>query len=214
MAGGKTDPTARTRPGPNISYPTFADMVQNFGASLAHLPGYDPGTGMTKAYRGIDVLKHVVPSYFGAAKSLAGGFPDAVGVFGATNRGPYGFGFPNVVTPQMTGPEPDWGDPGGFGRGGDPGSMGAGSGAHAPDGGPEHGGHFRHGGYTGAGHDQMVQPDQPAGTVHEGEYVLPHEVVNQMGPQGRDSLDRLIMRAKRKPMNRPMNGLRHHMLTG
>jgi hypothetical protein len=38
-------------------------------------------------------------------------------------------------------------------------------------------GEFMSGGYTGAGHDGVVQPWRPAGIVHEGEVVIPaHKV--------------------------------------
>lgn len=36
------------------------------------------------------------------------------------------------------------------------------------------------GGYTGAGRDGKVQPHMPAGTVHEGELVIPHHMVRRM----------------------------------
>ena len=41
-------------------------------------------------------------------------------------------------------------------------------------------GTFMKGGYTGAGHDGVVQPHKPAGTVHEGELVIPHHMVKKM----------------------------------
>ena len=36
-------------------------------------------------------------------------------------------------------------------------------------------------GYTGAGQDGAVQPAQPAGTVHEGEVVIPARMVQHYG---------------------------------
>lgn len=42
-------------------------------------------------------------------------------------------------------------------------------------------GGWQRGGYTGAGSDGVVQPGQPAGTVHEGEVVIPAHQVQQHG---------------------------------
>ncbi len=39
---------------------------------------------------------------------------------------------------------------------------------------------FQKGGYTGAGNDGVVQPHRKAGTVHEGELVIPHHMVKKM----------------------------------
>lgn len=69
------------------------------------------------------------------------------------------------------------GDPdGGAGPGGE-GGMGA-DGSDGPGG---DGDGWMQGGYTGAGDDGVVQPDQPAGTVHEGEVVIPAQQVAQHG---------------------------------
>ena len=68
------------------------------------------------------------------------------------------------------------GDQGGGGTGGD-GGMGA-DGSDGPGG---DGDGWMVGGYTGAGPDGVVQPDQPAGTVHEGEVVIPAQQVQQHG---------------------------------
>lgn len=43
------------------------------------------------------------------------------------------------------------------------------------------GGNFAVGGYTGHGDDGVVQRDQPAGTVHEGEIVIPAPMVKHYG---------------------------------
>lgn len=43
------------------------------------------------------------------------------------------------------------------------------------------GNEWRKGGYTGAGRDGVVQPGRPAGTVHESEFVIPHEAVALLG---------------------------------
>lgn len=42
-------------------------------------------------------------------------------------------------------------------------------------------GQFQSGGYTGAGHDGVVQPWRKAGVVHEGELVIPAHMVRMMG---------------------------------
>lgn len=82
-------------------------------------------------------------------------------------------------------------DFGGFGFGGgdfgDKGDAGSAS-ASASDASPGPGGGgdkgdpgWQDGGYTGAGPDGAVQPDQAAGTVHEGETVLNAEATNYYG---------------------------------
>lgn len=43
---------------------------------------------------------------------------------------------------------------------------------------------WQKGGYTGAGHDGVVQPWKPAGTVHEGELVIPAHMVRMMRMRG------------------------------
>lgn len=72
---------------------------------------------------------------------------------------------------------PDGGDKGGGGGGLGDGSLG--EGGTGPDGGSK----WQSGGYTGAGDDAMVQPDAPAGTVHEGEVVLSAPAVDYYGPE-------------------------------
>ncbi len=68
------------------------------------------------------------------------------------------------------------GDFGGFSEGGVAGDKGdAGPGADGGDKG------FKAGGYTGAGHDGEVDPSEPAGTVHEGEVVIPAHAVQHYG---------------------------------
>lgn len=92
-------------------------------------------------------------------------------------------------------PEPDMPmaavDPGSYGGFGGPGGSVGGSG---PSGGGDFGDYgdmgdpggygdatYMRGGYTGAGADGVVQPAQPAGTVHEGEVVIPAHAVQQYG---------------------------------
>jgi len=68
------------------------------------------------------------------------------------------------------------GDFGGFSEGAVAGDKGdAGPGADGGDKG------FKAGGYTGAGHDGEVDPSEPAGTVHEGEVVIPAHAVQHYG---------------------------------
>lgn len=45
-------------------------------------------------------------------------------------------------------------------------------------------GEYQRGGYTGAGRDGVVQPDKPAGVVHEGELVIPAHIVRMMMGRG------------------------------
>lgn len=83
------------------------------------------------------------------------------------------------------------GDVGSYGGFGGPGGSVGGSG---PSGGGDFGDYgdmgdpggygdatYMRGGYTGAGADGVVQPAQPAGTVHEGEVVIPAHAVQQYG---------------------------------
>ncbi len=78
--------------------------------------------------------------------------------------------------------------PGASSPGGDA-SQGMGSEAGAT-GGATGDGEFQKGGYTGHGGDGVVQADQPAGTVHEGEVVIPASQVARYG------LDPLLMLAR------------------
>lgn len=67
----------------------------------------------------------------------------------------------------------DGGGYGGIGDGGY-GGMDGGYGSNAADG-------WQKGGYTGGGADGAVQPNMPAGTVHEGEVVIPAHQVARYG---------------------------------
>ena len=81
--------------------------------------------------------------------------------------------------------------PGGRGWGFDPGDIGLDSADSADDASghdTDPGGDFKEGGYTGAGRDRRVQPNRKAGTVHEGEYVLPAEAVEAIGVSKLDAL--------------------------
>ncbi|WP_426957967.1 hypothetical protein [Muricoccus radiodurans] len=69
---------------------------------------------------------------------------------------------------------------GGVGTSGAVGSAGVGLGDTSTGGFGTDGDGFRRGGYTGAGDDGVVQPDRPAGTVHEGEIVIPAEMVQRL----------------------------------
>jgi len=73
------------------------------------------------------------------------------------------------------------GGEGGGDGGGEGGGEGGGDGGGDGDGGGGDGGGWMRGGYTGAGPDGVVQPNQPAGTVHEGEVVIPAHRVAQIG---------------------------------
>lgn len=61
------------------------------------------------------------------------------------------------------------------------GAGGPGTGAGAPGNDSGDAGEWMRGGYTGAGRDGAVQPAQPAGTVHEGEVVIPAAQVARYG---------------------------------
>jgi hypothetical protein len=69
------------------------------------------------------------------------------------------------------------------GGGADPGAStgGAGYSDSSADGGYGGENQFMHGGYTGAGKDGQVQPHAEAGTVHEGEVVIPAAQVARYG---------------------------------
>ena len=42
-------------------------------------------------------------------------------------------------------------------------------------------GYYQMGGYTGMGRNGMIEPAKPAGTVHEGEFVVSAPAVNRIG---------------------------------
>ena len=108
---------------------------------------------------------------------------------------------PNVVSPDKTAGPADYGKAdfgadfsGTVSSGGPEGGGKATGGAdpsqnaenNAPDAGKgdgmaDGGQKLRKGGYTGAGRDGVVQPGRPAGTVHESEFVIPHEAVALLG---------------------------------
>lgn len=107
-------------------------------------------------------------------------------------------GFANLSTPQFAG---DFNDPmAGWGGYADIAAQMDAANAAAMAGGPasnpsggfgdlgdisaEQLGSFKKGGYTGAGRDGVVQPDRPAGIVHEGEYVIPAHMVRKMMGRG------------------------------
>lgn len=76
----------------------------------------------------------------------------------------------------------DGGGKAGGAEDGQKGDAGTGVGSEGPGGGDKSG--WRHGGYTGDGADDWVQVTRPAGTVHEGEVVIPAEMVRRYGLQG------------------------------
>lgn len=143
-----------------------------------------------------------VANAFGA-KETALGIGDALGIDGRDGgmkgeAAPGTMGAPAMGFGPQEGVKPDalqGGDPGmggsmdangnpsdgSGGMGGDTGggtASGAGSDAN---GNPDGGGDFMRGGYTGMGRDGVIQADQRAGTVHEGEVVIPASAVQQYG---------------------------------
>jgi hypothetical protein len=94
------------------------------------------------------------------------------GGYGNPGAGDAGFGYGETGDPGGGAPGGS-GDYGGIGDSGY-GGMDGGYGGNAADG-------WMRGGYTGAGHDGMVDPYAPAGTVHEGEVVIPAHQVARYG---------------------------------
>lgn len=92
--------------------------------------------------------------------------------------GPGSPGGPGAHGGQSDGVGEGWGDPGSFGDpGGAPGDSPGGSPGDSGSGGD---GYYR-GGFTGYGDDGMLNPYEPAGTVHEGEVVIPAHQVERYG---------------------------------
>lgn len=122
------------------------------------------------------------------AGSVAGGMGygglDTSGLSGDNSQGDGGMGNPGDGSTSGGGLGGASGEGGGLNDGtgsSDPGdSASAGSTASG----------WMHGGYTGHGRDGVVQADKPAGTVHEGEVVIPASQVARYG------LDPLMMLAR------------------
>lgn len=160
---------------------TFAGML----ASLAYdgIKGNPPGT--TRGLLGI-ARNELGLTAEGAGEGGGVGVGDAVGAAQAGAQGDYG-----EMAAQIAGLTPGaygGGEADGGGYGGSNDATGAAqAGAQGDYGGMAEAaagmGMFQSGGYTGAGGDAMVQPDAPAGTVHEGEVVLSAPAVDYYGPE-------------------------------
>lgn len=114
-----------------------------------------------------------------------GSQPDAVGAAMASAQGDYDALADAALGLGMGGGGGE--GAGGTGAGGSTDAVGAGmAGAQGDYGGMAEAaagmGLFQEGGYTGAGPDAMVQPEEPAGTVHEGEVVLNAKAAHHYGP--------------------------------
>ncbi len=155
------------------STPATVDMTE---AGLGNAP---PGTGATVSTEGLE-------SFGGDDKAgSADGGSKGEGPGGSMgDKGDAGYG-------SAEGDGGVAGDKGESGAdGGGKGDDGGGTGASGADGSAgSHGGDsdgggegWAVGGYTGAGPDGVVQPNQPAGTVHEGELVIPAAAVPQAIP--------------------------------
>ncbi len=98
-----------------------------------------------------------------------------------------GFEAPTFAEGQLAGIDGgmkgDAGSIGTFGEGQNSGPDGGSKGDTSSDPGGVDGNSWQSGGYTGAGGDGVVQPDQPAGTVHEGEQVISAPAAAYYGPE-------------------------------
>ncbi|MBU8540176.1 hypothetical protein [Falsiroseomonas tokyonensis] len=115
--------------------------------------------------------------------------PDGSGGDAEGGTGPDGGDKGDTAGTGNSGPDGSGSDPGGDNAGTDSGGGGYGASDSSADGGYGGESQFMKGGYTGAGDDGIVQPDRPAGTVHEGEIVIPHHMVQQ--GHGLDALSKI-----------------------
>lgn len=93
------------------------------------------------------------------------------------------------ISPDITAAH-DMGHDNGVGSGAGTGATGADPGGHESGHAGGVDGTWQKGGYTGPGADGVVQPSNPAGTVHEGEVVIPAHQVQRYG------LDPLMLLAR------------------
>jgi hypothetical protein len=144
--------------------PAAAAAAAEQAAMTAGQPS--PGFGGTYGY-GTDPANGIGSGDFGAASAAGRG--ETVGP--DNSYGGYGGGYGGGS------------EGGGMGGSSDSASDGPGAGGGVgADGGVGSGGDaWMSGGYTGAGQDGAVQPAQPAGTVHEGEVVIPARMVQHYG---------------------------------
>lgn len=132
----------------------------------------------TEVARDRDAPQGVFGDTFGGEVSAGNAIADAISAAQAAGQGP-----PSAPDNPTTA---DWGsfDGGSVGGGGNPGSGGdASQGGSAGDASSDGAGGmgWMMGGYTGGGADGMVNPYEPAGTVHEGEVVIPAHQVQRYG---------------------------------
>jgi hypothetical protein len=179
---------------PAWSSPGVPDATAEVNASIA--AGYGPESGGWGGPSGGFNDPASQQAVADMNNAISAGFgPESGGWGGPSDPGAPGPGEPGGAFGAPDGVGEGWGDPGDFGGsggdfGGDPGGGDGGGGGHSGGGdgqggeGGDAGGDgqgWMVGGYTGAGEDGIVDPTQPAGTVHEGEVVIPAHQVAQHG---------------------------------
>ena len=162
--GGSVDPTGADHLGAGSLLDTI-DSVTGGALSAAHNAGVDEIGGLAATGKGASGW--ATPSYGNVGSSFSGDSLDggdmASGAGSVDATGGWGVG------DDETGG--GWDSTGGFDAGED------GSADDGDDGGFDGGLGYKHGGFTGHGEDNVFQPDMEAGTVHEGEFVVSSDML-------------------------------------
>lgn len=152
---------------------TAQDIAQTIGLS-GPITGYAEGQQNPAAYG-----EQSPGSTEGGAKADTANDPNTSVSYGSD------FGMGGISGQDMGlgdyGPGANASDYGDFGGGSVGDSSNAESSPGSSEGGDKGDSAWMRGGYTGSGPDRVVQPTQPAGTVHEGEVVIPAAQVARYG---------------------------------